>query len=56
MLLMYQVKLLNACIAISASRCPYHAEDGIVRALWRSNVYGEIVVRLLFDATELERF
>ena len=29
------------------------AGDAIVSTLWRLNVYGEIIARLLFDATEL---
>ena len=34
------------------------AGDGhvIVSALWRLNVYGAIMARLLFDPTELEKF
>jgi len=32
------------------------AGDAIVSALWRLNVHGAIVARLLFDATELESF
>jgi len=36
--------LLNAGIAVSVSHCGYHVED----------VYGTIMERLFFDATELE--
>jgi len=32
------------------------AGDAIVSALWRLNVYGAIMARLLFDAAELENF
>jgi len=43
-------------IAISASRCGYHAEDAdeaIVSALLTSNVYGTIKERFLFDAIRI---
>ena len=32
------------------------AGDANVSALWRLNVYGAIVARLLLDATEIESF
>jgi len=32
------------------------AGDAIISALWRLNIYGAVMARLLFDATELESF
>ena len=48
MLLIWQLKLLNVCIAILLHATVYTfkmARDVIVNALWRLNVYSAVVLR-----------